>query len=408
MGVPSVLFLLSASVAFDGAALRPTCDPYDTALAELKAGDAVEIRHAMTGDAGPCYKVAVTTGGRTVEGWLPAKAVRGSESFERARNEGAALVTVTASEPPKRRAAGDAVPLPEGADERLRKAAGLLNSHRPAEALSILEAMLKQTPRDPNLLAVAGVAAYQSDQVRLAVDYWEQSMEIAPAPSVERLLRDARREVEADQSSEKLFGMRFLFRYDVREIGPEQARSIVPALDQEFARLSETLGCNTDERIAVVVQSPEAFRKATGAAEWAAGRSDGRSRVARIAGNRIGEDTRRTVAHEIVHACLARIGDHPAWLHEGLAQKLSGEPFSETDRSNLRQMARSGQLPSLAKLGHTFSRLSAHHARIAYAAALAAVELLYEAYGIDGVRNLLRNPEMLPQITADLDRRLRQ
>jgi len=38
--------------------------------------------------------------------------------------------------------------------------------------------------------------------------------------------------------------------------------------------------------------------------------------------------TRQVFAHELVHACLANIGSWPAWLHEGLAQKLSGEPVS--------------------------------------------------------------------------------
>ena len=37
-----------------------------------------------------------------------------------------------------------------------------------------------------------------------------------------------------------------------------------------------------------------------------------------------------------------------------------------------------------------------------------AANLLYESYGADGVRNLLHNPNMLDQVTADLDRRLRQ
>jgi len=408
--VSPFLLLLASSVAQDGVALRPTCDPYDSKIAELKAGDAVEIRHAMMGEAGLCYKVAVTSAGKTVEGWLPAPAIAGAEDFERARNAGTKLDTPTPVQPQAtaRKMGTDAVTVPDGADARLSKAAALLNSNQPGEALIIIEAMLKHNGTDPNLLAIAGAAAYQSDQVRQAVDYWERAVAVAPSPSVERLLRDAKREVEADQSAEKLFGMRFLFRYDAREIAPEQARSIVPLLDQEFARLSEMLGCQSQERIVVVVQNVEAYRKATGSAEWSAGRYDGRIRVALIEGNRIGEETRRSLAHEIVHACLAQIGNHPAWLHEGLAQKLSGEPFSNADRDAVREMARAGQLPSLAKLGHTFSRLSARHAQIAYAGALQAVELLYQSYEIDGVRNVLRNPEMLPQVVVDLDRRLKE
>ena len=50
--------------------------------------------------------------------------------------------------------------------------------------------------------------------------------------------------------------------------------------------------------------------------------------------------------------------------------------------------------------------MDAEHAAAAYALSLAAVELMYETYGEDGVRNLIRNPERLAQITADLDKRL--
>jgi hypothetical protein len=35
-------------------------------------------------------------------------------------------------------------------------------------------------------------------------------------------------------------------------------------------------------------------------------------------------------------------------------------------------------------------------------------KLFYQHYQAFGIRNLLRNPQMLDQITADLDRRLRQ
>jgi hypothetical protein len=50
--------------------------------------------------------------------------------------------------------------------------------------------------------------------------------------------------------------------------------------------------------------------------------------------------------------------------------------------------------------------MSAKHSALAYGMALAAVELFYQHYPALGPRNLLRNPQMLPQITADLNRRL--
>lgn len=156
-----------------------------------------------------------------------------------------------------------------------------------------------------------------------------------------------------------------------------------------------------------IVQTREAYRQSTGAAEWSGGQYDGRIRVALLE-QTPGEHTRQTFAHEIVHACLARTGDWPAWLHEGLAQKLAGQAIQPEQRAEVRRMAQSGELPGLEQMGRSWSRLSASHAATAYATALIAIERLYEAYGSSGVRNLLQNPTSLPRLAADIDQRLRE
>jgi hypothetical protein len=43
---------------------------------------------------------------------------------------------------------------------------------------------------------------------------------------------------------------------------------------------------------------------------------------------------------------------------------------------------------------------------IAYAYALAAANMLMERFQAYGIQNILRNPERLPQITAELDKAL--
>lgn len=409
--VPLLLFLAAAhTVSRDATPLRAACDGSSEAVAQLNPGDTVSIRYALASEDGPCYKVAAESGGRQWEGWLPASALTNLEEFEKARNAATQFNTPTPEAPPEPKAATAAASLhiPGSSDARLLKATQLLNANQPAEALTIAEAMIRQQGPQPDLLALAGLAAQRSDRTSDAIQYWEQSLAIKKSPAIERMLVAARRELEADQSSEKLFGMRFVFRYDTREVTPEQARTIVPMLDSEFSRISETLGCRSEERMVVVVQSVDAFRRTTGAAEWAGGQYDGRIRVALLDGGRMGEETRRAFAHEIVHACLANMGQYPAWLHEGLAQKLSGDAPPPSDLALVRQMARQSQLPSLGRLSGTWSRLSPQHARVAYAAAYIAADALITAYGADGARNLLRNLETLPQVTADLDRRVRQ
>ena len=408
MLIPLLLFAAAAhTVSRDATPLRAACDSSSEAVAQLNPGDAVAIRYALSSDSGPCYKVSAESAGKQLEGWLPASALTNLEEFEKDRNSATQLnqPTPEAATAPK---SAPALHLPIGSNARLLKVTQLLNANQPAEALTITEAMLKEQGPEPDLLALAGVAAQRSDQAAQAIQFWEQSLALKKSPAIERMLADARREVESDQSSEKLYGMRFVFRYDTREVTPEQARSIVPMLDSEFSRLSEILGCRSDERIVVVVQSIGAFRKTTGSAEWAGGQYDGRIRVALLDGGRMGEDMRRAFAHEIVHACIANLGAFPAWLHEGLAQKLSGEVPPPSDLAKVKQMARQNQLPSLGRLSGTWSRLSPQHARVAYAAAYLAADALLTAYGSDSARNLLRNESTLPQVTADLDRRVRE
>ena len=50
--------------------------------------------------------------------------------------------------------------------------------------------------------------------------------------------------------------------------------------------------------------------------------------------------------------------------------------------------------------------MSAQHAAAAYATAFVAADLLFESYANFGIANFLRNPAMLPQVTAELDKKL--
>jgi hypothetical protein len=113
------------------------------------------------------------------------------------------------------------------------------------------------------------------------------------------------------------------------------------------------------------------------------------------------------LAHEIVHACLTNISNNwPAWLQEGLAQKLSGDTLPPSAAATLRQMAAQHSLPRLENIGQSWSRMSTQHARLAYNLALLAVDNMLERYANYGIRNILNNPDQLPAITAELDRTL--
>jgi hypothetical protein len=170
--------------------------------------------------------------------------------------------------------------------------------------------------------------------------------------------------------------------------------------------VSAQLGCFAEEKIVTIIQSRDAYKKATDAAEWSGGQYDGRIRVPVMNGQQMDARQEQVLAHETTHACLAMLGEWPSWLQEGMAQKLSGETLPPQARAQLAELAKAGQLPKLEALRRGWSGLDTQSARLAYSLALEAVDALYENFGSDGVRNLMRNPERLPAVSAELDKRL--
>lgn len=405
-GVFPLVLLATGLVVRQDAPLRAGCGASDEIVAQAQAGSPAEIRFAMSGSTETCYKVFVKSGDKTLQGFLPASALKGVEEFTKQIQQ-APTVAVPPAAPSAK--SNDRINLPavHGAPGHpLVKASKLLEERQPRAALEAVEQGMKVYGRDYQFLLLAGIAAYQADENRIALDYLRDSQRMHEDHSVQLLIARLEKEQAGDKSGEKLYGHRFLLRYEGGALDPEVARSMVALLEQEFSRIAGQLGCRTDERITTVVQSWPAYRATTGAAEWSGGQFDGKIRIPVAESRTIDERTRRTFAHELVHACLANLGTWPAWLHEGLAQKLSGEPVTPSMRSNMRALMRANKIPRLENMSQSWSRLSAQHAAAAYATAYAAADLFFEIYANFGIANVLRNPSMLPQVTADLDKRL--
>jgi hypothetical protein len=404
--------LLALSVKEDQAALRAACDAGSPVVATLTAGSPLTVRYVLMGDT-PCYKVTVDLRGTQIEGYLPATAIEGLEALDKSRRA-AAWITTSEALSAVRRAqplsalqapSGSPAPLPASARVILAQAEQWIEASQPGKALTLLEPEIKKR-RDPALLSMAGVAAWRADDPRQALDYWRESLDLAPNPGLEKLYQQVQKEQKNDHSSERMYGVRVVLRYDAGTVPVDTARAMVRVVDSTFARVSSQLGCAAEEKIVTIVQSRDAYQKATDAAEWSGGQYDGRIRVPAISGQQMNANAEQVLAHETTHACLAMLGEWPSWLHEGMAQKLSGEALAPASREKIAAMARADKLPKLEQLRQGWSQLDAEHATLAYALALAAVDALYENFGNDGVRNLMRNPDRLPAISAELDKRL--
>jgi hypothetical protein len=417
-------------------------------LAQLPEGQPVRLRFALAGADNRCYSVSAEVAGQPLNGYVLRKALDGLEEFEEKRRElstsqlvRSAIETLTPPEvegprqphfpqsgtsaiPPEVLQAADKLNAgrPDEAERILSSASlpadnravalvrgrALLEMTRPGDALRVLQPALRSYPRDANLLAMAGMSALQRDEVVTARNYLRQSLAIQHNPSVEKLYKTVEHETETDKSREITHGARFVLRYEGDTLPPGTAQKLTEMLDREITRVSFQLGCHLNDRLPVIVQSHENYRQTTGAAEWSGGRYDGRIRIAIPPSGEVDQWVRRTFSHEFVHACLSRIGQWPAWLHEGLAQKLSGDRLQPQDRTVLQQLLRQTRLPSLETLGANWGRLNSSQAAVAYSLSLAAVEVFHSQQGDLGIRNLLNNRSRLPAVTAELDRGVRE
>lgn len=405
MVVHSLVLLAALAVKQDQTRLRTGCESGDETVATLPAGTPVEVRFRLA-DGSDCFKVTATVNGKAVTGYLPSTALANVEQFEQQRNSAATVDPAQALTPEERRSKKA---LARVGDPALARATELLEANQPSQALEILEAAVKRYPKNPEVLLAAGIAAYRADQGRVALDYWKQSLDLAPNPVLARIYDKVQRESENDRSGDKLYGMRVVLRYEGQALPPDTARAILSTLDQEFIRVSGVLGCPAEERIVAIVQSPDAYSRSTGAAEWSGGQYDGRIHVAWTQQSQVGPEMRRRLAHEMVHACLTNLSAGaplPTWLQEGLAQKLTGDRLSAAARDQLRQLAETHEIPRLEELHQNWLLLNTHNARIAYDLALAATDALFDNYGSYGIHNILTNPQMLQRVTADLDKKL--
>lgn len=394
------------AVRTDQTPLRSGCDAEASLVASLPAGTPVEVRFRLS-DGTDCFKVAATIHGLDVLGYVPASALTGLERYEQERSSAASVDVLRALTPV---VTETKKAIAQTGDPTLDRAQQLLESNQPGQALEQVQIALRKHPRDPNVLVLAGLAAYRADQLREALDYWKQALDIAPDERLSAIYQRVKRESDSDHSGDKLFGVHVALRYEGEALPADTARAILATLDDDYSRIAAQLGCTSDERIVAIVQSREAYLRSTGAAEWSGGEYDGRIHIAWTDGSQVGPAMQRALAHELVHACLTSIPSGstpwPAWLQEGLAQKLSGDALSAPVREQLRQLAETHAIPKLENLRQNWSRMSTQNALAAYSLALAAADALYDNYASYGIRNILTNPATLPRITADLDAKL--
>lgn len=431
-------------VANTQAHLLAECGDASSVVASLPEGHRVKLRFAIAGASNRCYSVAADLDGRAVAGYIAKDAVTGLEDFEQARREasvsqlaaGAARSIRIDPLPPAPASsvapiAGDAAAAIQAAmaalqdqrpqdtpkllaalpahnrDAAVLRAQAYLQMTRPADAWAALApAMTEKSQDDPALLGLAGIAAFQQDRMPQARQYLKQALALEPNPMLAKLYAKIQLEESQDQSDEATYGSRFIMRYEGAALPQQAARELAKNFDSEIVRITRQLNCPVNDRLAVIVQAMDSYRRSTGAAEWSGGRYDGRIHIAVPPSGQVDSHVRSTFAHEFVHACLSRKGSWPSWLHEGLAQRLSGRRLGDQERQALSTLQSAGKLPTLEQLGNGWARMGDYEAGVAYALSLGAAQILYQDLQDYGLRELLNQPGRLKDVEKQLDKKL--
>lgn len=148
-----------------------------------------------------------------------------------------------------------------------------------------------------------------------------------------------------------------------------------------------------DNRVKVFIHpSREAFQRATGAPEWAGGRSSvARKEIASYSDDR--EFPRGALPHEIAHLVLRDFvgfkGEIPVWLNEGVAQWADSDRREDTLRLARELAARHTLTPLRTLAGVKDTRgLDAGQAAGLYAQAVSLVGYLIQTHGAESFHTL--------------------
>lgn len=170
------------------------------------------------------------------------------------------------------------------------------------------------------------------------------------------------------------------------------ASNSITVLNETFEELSRIFQAQPQKKVVLRFLSPKEFRKQTGAPSWTSAMYF-RDEITIPLTKKTGmdsEELRRALRHEYVHAFIAELSDYrcPAWLDEGVAQLLEGQPNPLLGPA-LRDWIRSNPALPLDWLRNGFTTLDAEFVPAAYAQSLFATRKLVQELGLSAVTKYL-------------------
>jgi tetratricopeptide (TPR) repeat protein len=237
----------------------------------------------------------------------------------------------------------------------------------------------------------------KSDRLEEAIVLQEKAIAHPPPriPGAEQALNRMKDEWNAERGFVTFENDHFYLKYDP-DLSKEFIDYVVKSLSEARLKLIEDLSFTPHEKIVVKLYAElKEFQTATGTPQWfRGGVAATRDFKILLATPKLEQNIRKlpeVICHELTHVFtnLMTYGNHPTWLHEGLALYEANQ-WSLQNKELLASALSSNQLLRLSELRFPFVEMKSQaEINLAYAESYSAVEYLIEKYGREELKKLL-------------------
>ncbi len=229
-------------------------------------------------------------------------------------------------------------------------------------------------------LKARALALYRQNDLQGARELAQAALALRRDEELIELLLKLRREIAVQRDYDDARTANFTVLYDGYE-HEEMKVLVLDILKSAYADIGKELDYFPEEPLTVILYTGKDFSDVTHAPGWAGGmfgKADGKIRLPVHGAEGQERALRRVIRHEYVHALVHALAPSaPMWLHEGLAQYLSGD-----------QAVSVAQVIPLPMLANGFPA-DARAAYAAYMVSLQAVTDLVDERGMPPLRRLL-------------------
>ena len=257
------------------------------------------------------------------------------------------------------------------------------------QSLEYIDRARRLVPEDPEVSKLAGWAYYGLNKMDLAVAEWRHAAALRPDAEVEAALQKAQRDKQEEEQYKENESSHFSLRYSGAS-EPSLARGVLHALERHYGAIESELNYSPPDSIGIILYTQQAFADITQVPGWVGALNDGRIRVPVQGLNEVTPELSRVLKHELTHSFVGQktLGRAPTWIQEGLAQWMEGKR-SDLNAGALMAIYKSDPSLGLKHFAGDWMKLSNREASAAYAWALANVEYIVQAGGMNDVDRIL-------------------